>query len=119
MTAERALARLSATLTSTADALASARLDALLDAEPALQAALAAVPAGPIDAGDAVGRARFVRDITEARAALVRCRRLGLSLGEFVRIALAAQGAPGAYDHGGRPQAPMAGRLAASLEARG
>jgi hypothetical protein len=102
------------------DALACGALERLLALEPVLCAAvdrLAKAGDSPLDEG---GR----RAVEEARAALLRCRRLGASLIEFTRISLDPLGGH-AYSRAGRMpglESPSkgAGRAAgAMLEARG
>jgi len=97
--------RLRAAVERTAGALAGAELAELLDAERQLADALVSVPAtGPGSTGD--GRA-LGRELAGLRLALVRCRRLGQTLNEFVRLSFAAQGQTSSYDQlGGTPPGP-------------
>jgi len=83
------VAALRSALEATADALAHADLDRLLDCEARLQTALDAVPAQALPAAL---REAARDDVEGSRAALVRCRRLGVSLGEFIAAGLSARG---------------------------
>jgi hypothetical protein len=74
----------------TAAALASPRLEALLAGEAAIASALSAIPALEQLADDE--RLAVQRELERARGALMRCRRLGTSLREFIRISFEAQG---------------------------
>jgi hypothetical protein len=102
------------------DALACGALDRLLAAEPVLCAAVDDLA----QAGDSPLDQRGRAAVEEARAALLRCRRLGASLVEFARISLDPQGGH-AYSRAGRMPAREsasngAARAAgAMLEARG
>lgn len=107
--------RLRATLDTIADALASARLDALLTAETELAGVVARLPSIG-DLRDERERAELRDELAGAAAALTRCRRLGESLGHFVRCSLVAQGRAGAYDRSGHEA--MHAR-AGALNARG
>ena len=82
--------RLRTELESLAGALAGVQLDALLTSETGLADTLSEVmrpaPGGPWD------RAATARELAVARATLMRCRRLGSTLSEVVRVSLAAQG---------------------------
>ncbi len=95
-------------LEQTADALAKARLDDLLAAGEALEVALARIPRGrtpsPADAD------RLRAEIDAARAALLRCRRLGVSLGDFVRATFDVQGGATEYDPSRQAAAALTGR---------
>jgi hypothetical protein len=99
----QAAARLRLALEQTAEALASPRLEALLASETAIEEALGAFPR--LDGLDAAGRARVGEEVDQARLALLRCRRLGSALGDFVRLSFEAQGR-GGY---GRPSIAYAG----------
>ncbi len=101
------------------DALACGSLDRLLASEPALFAAVERLAGAGELPLDETGRAA----VEQARAALLRCRRLGASLMEFTRISLDPRNAH-AYSRGGlipageSPSGP--GRApGAMLEARG
>jgi len=90
---ERALdaaAGLRQALTQVADALASPGLDALLAGEAAVESALANLPS--LTGLGADERARVRLELERARAALLRCRRLGAALTDFTRASLDAQG---------------------------
>jgi hypothetical protein len=109
LAADAPLARLTAALDELAGALASADLPRLLAVEPVLAAALEGLSGStPADR----------RAVDDARAALLRCRRLGAGLVAFARLSLESSGAPmysrlgadGSIDHPTR---------VASLEARG
>jgi hypothetical protein len=110
-----ALDGVSAALERMAAAMAEARLDGMLESDTALEGAVRAWPpegrihtgtVGPHEAGVAMDR---------CRAALTRCRRLGASLSDVVRLALEAQGHSAGYGPHAGTQAP-AGR---ALDARG
>ena len=90
-----AVARLRTALEQTAAALASPRLEALLDAEMAIELSLADMP--PIDLVSAEERQVVRGEIERASGALLRCRRLGMALGDFVRTSLEAQGRGAEY----------------------
>jgi hypothetical protein len=111
------IARLRAALDETAAALAAADLDRLLAGEMALQAALDAVPVeGFRPKADAAitpeERMQLRRELEAAAAATRRCRRLGATLSDFVRISLDARGGQLGYE-------PDAGAAAAALAGRG
>ncbi len=92
-TGDRALdaaAGLREALTQVADALAAPSLDALLAGESAVEAALANLPS--LAGLGANERARVRLELERARAALLRCRRLGAALTDFTRASLDAQG---------------------------
>jgi hypothetical protein len=105
---------LRAALELTGDSLATANLDGLLDSEIALAAALAVLPTGRGEADSS--RDEVLQELVRARAALTRCRRLGGSLSEMVRVTMDAQGRVGAYGADGRKAAGLA---PGALEARG
>jgi hypothetical protein len=92
----------------TADALATARLDALLAAGEELEIALAGVPR--TRTSSAAEKAQMRAEIDAARDALLRCRRLGVSLGDFVRATFDAQGAATEYDPSRQAAAALTGR---------
>lgn len=106
---ESPLARLTAALTEVADALAAADLARLLAAEPVLCAALDAVTAG-------AGADR--QAVEQARAALLRCRRLGAGLVAFTRLSLDPEGTQ-VYSRHGAGQGPELPPPGTSMEARG
>jgi hypothetical protein len=85
-----AVANLRAALEQTATALASPHLDALLAGEVAIEAALSALPA--LDDLPADERVVVRSELEHARGSLLRCRRLGTSLREFIRVSFEAQG---------------------------
>jgi hypothetical protein len=87
-----AAAELRGALEEAADALAHADLDRLLACEARIEHALDGLPVRSLSAplSDAL-RA----DAEAARAALVRCRRLGISLAEFMAAGLTARGLDG------------------------
>jgi hypothetical protein len=90
-----AAARLRETLEQTADALAGARLDTLLAGEAALEDALASlVPAQGLSAAE---RTVVREELERARGALLRCRRLGSGLSDFIRASFEAQGRTPGY----------------------
>lgn len=95
-------------LEQTANALAKARLEDLLAAGEALEVAVARIPhvkpASPEDAD------KLRAEIDAARAALLRCRRLGVSLGDFVRATFDAHGAATDYDSSRQAAAALTGR---------
>jgi len=105
-----AAAELRASLERTAAALASPDLEALLACEADIERALAAMPAASTLAAEE--RAVVRAELDSARHALLRCRRLGASLNEFVRLSLEAQGRGAGY---GRREPAYAGQ---SLNAR-
>jgi hypothetical protein len=88
--------RLTAALEATAAALAVPTLDALLASEAALQHAVTALPRPGVLAS--AERVLLRQQIEAARSALARCRRLGDSFNDFIRISLDAQGAAIGYD---------------------
>jgi hypothetical protein len=93
--AVRAASRLRGALEQAADALATPRLDTLLACEVAIEEALCDLP--PLEGLDPAERT-FVRgELDRARAAMLRCRRLGTSLGDFIRLTFEAQGRTPGY----------------------
>jgi hypothetical protein len=80
-----AVAVLRERLDETADALARADLVRLLSSEMQLQSALAALANCCSVAGD---KATLAAELERVRASLVRCRRLGVTLTEFVHVSL-------------------------------
>jgi hypothetical protein len=104
-----AAAELREALEHTADALAGARLDGLLAGEAALEHALAKLV--PVQ-GLSPAECAVVRDELErARGALLRCRRLGSGLSDFVRLSFEAQGrVPGYGPREGAATLAFAGR---------
>ena len=97
------IARLRAALEETAAALAAADLDRLLTGESELEATLMAVPAlrGAFLQNVEVAltpeeRRLFRRELEGVSAALLRCRRLGANLSDFVRVSFDARAAAAA-----------------------
>lgn len=89
-----AVAGLRTALEDMADALVEGSLDRLLACEARLEAALAQLPRhGLPNEARAAARA----EIEAARAALARCRRLGLSLDAFIAAGMTARGICGVY----------------------
>ena len=104
-TALFAVTRLRIALEQAADSLASPRLDTLLACEGLVEAALADLPPlGNLSTGE---RAAVRAELDRARAALLRCRRLGSSLGDFIRLSFEAQGRTPGY---GRADLAYAGQ---------
>src|SRR5262245_53860079 len=85
-----AVSRLRTALEGTAAALATADLDRLLAADTALQAALQALPR--LASVNPEERLQVRRELEAAAAALLRCRRLGVGLSDFVRLCLDTHG---------------------------
>jgi hypothetical protein len=102
------VARLRTALEDTAMALAAADLDRLLAADTALQAALQALPS--LSSVEPEHRLQFRRELEGAAAALLRCRRLGANLSDFVRISLDARGEQLGYEPSHAVAATMTGR---------
>lgn len=72
-----------------ASALAAPTVEGLLASEVAVGEALAALApilAGHIEPGSDAERAALRQEIEATRQGLIRCRRLGTSLSEFIRI---------------------------------
>ena len=92
----------------TAAALASPRLETLLAGEAAIEDALSAMPA--LDELPAHERLVVRRELERARGALLRCRRLGTALRDYIRMSFEAQGR--GDDYGPRQSAaiPYAGQ---------
>ena len=103
-----AAARLRAALEATVDALAVPKLEALLNVESALTAALAALPT--LRSLEPADRAAAREDLLAAQAALTQCRRLGGTLGDFVRVSLDARGQGIGYESGRGTAATLSGR---------
>ena len=82
--------RLRLALEGAAEALAHAQVEGLLASEGALDFALAELP--PMDALDTREREAVRRELEAAERALLRCRRLGSTLTDYVRLTLAASG---------------------------
>ena len=96
----------------TAAALANPRLETLLAGEAAIESALSSMPihespASTMQALDrlpADERLAVTRELERARGALLRCRRLGTSLRDYIRLSFEAQGR--GTDYGPRQSAP-------------
>ena len=103
--------RLRLALEGAAESLAHAQVEGLLASEGALEFALAELP--PVNALDADERDAVRRELEAAERALLRCRRLGSTLSDYVRFTLAshahASGGPN-YATGARNDADYAGR---------
>ena len=99
-----AAATLRDALEETAAALASPKLETLLAGESAIEAALGAMP--PLDELPADERLAVRRELERARGALLRCRRLGTSLRDYIRFSFEAQGR--GDDYGPRQSAAIA-----------
>jgi hypothetical protein len=103
--------RLRLALEGAAESLAHAQVEGLLASEGALEFALAELP--PMNTLDAEERDAVRRELEAAERALLRCRRLGSTLSDYVRFTLAshanAGGAPN-YAAGARSDADYAGR---------
>jgi hypothetical protein len=102
------VSRLRSALEDTATALAAADLDRLLAADTALHAALQALPA--LASVDPAQRGAFRRELEAAATALLRCRRLGTGLSDFVRISLDAHGGQLGYEPTRTAAAALTGR---------
>ncbi|HEY0873462.1 MAG TPA: hypothetical protein VGD94_08320 [Vicinamibacterales bacterium] len=87
-----AVAGLRAALEDLADALAGADLDRLLACEARIESALAQLPAHGLPAD---ARVEIRAEVDAARRAMIRCRRLGLSLNAFIMAGLSARGLGG------------------------
>jgi len=108
MSAADAASQLRQALEQTARALADARLGDMLAAGEALEVALTRIPrAGSSSQEDAE---RLRAEIDAARAALLRCRRLGVSLSDFVRATFDAHGAAAGYDPSRQAALSLTGR---------
>jgi len=98
--------RLRRAVEDTAAALAAARLDGLLSAEAALETALVSLPR--VAAASPEDQHAIRQELVEARIALLRCRRLGAALNDFVRVSFEARGGAVGYE----PERNAAGALA-------
>lgn len=103
-----AAARLRAALEATTAALARPHLASLLSAESELNAAIADLPG--IRALDDEARRSAREDLMAAKAALIRCRRLGSALSGFVRVSLEARGEGFGYESESVAVAALSGR---------
>ncbi len=100
--------RLRAALEAVADALARADIDGLLTAEQSLEVAL--TDCARLVASGGTASAALRPEIDASRRALMRCRRLGASLGNFARAGLDARGLAIGYDPARTAAATMTGR---------
>src|SRR5689334_23787722 len=82
--------RLRLALEGAAEAMAHAQVEGLLASEGALEFALAELP--PMQGLPADERAAVRRELEAAERALLRCRRLGSTLSDYVRLTLASHG---------------------------
>lgn len=82
------------------ESLAHAQLDDVLAAEGQLKEALTNL--GGLLTPDPPGDRELRAELDGVRASLVRCRRLGNSLGAFVRLTLQTYGLDDRYDRRGR-----------------
>ena len=98
--------RLRLALEGAAEALAHAQVEGLLASEGALEFALAELP--PMQGLDAGERDAVRRELEAAERALLRCRRLGSTLADYVRFTLASHGA--AHESSGYAPRPGSGR---------
>jgi hypothetical protein len=90
----QAAATLRHSLEEAADALGTADLERLLVCETRIHAALTHLASSRLPAD---ARAPLAREISLARAALARCRRLGGALDDCARLMLSAQGLDDGY----------------------
>jgi hypothetical protein len=105
---------LRATLERLAEALTNVNLDTLLACEGEMASTLAASNQR-IEINPAM-RAATARELLAARAALVRCSRLGATLADLTRLSLASQGVGQTYGRHGDSRATIAVH---ALEAKG
>jgi len=105
---------LRATLERLADALTNVDLDTLLACESEMASTLAASKDITIDPAS---RAETARELLAARAALVRCSRLGATLADLTRLSLSAHGVGQTYGRHGSGAGLAVGVHA--LEAKG
>ena len=103
-----AAGRIRDAITATADALAQADLDALLAAEAGLTSVFNDLSL--LRSLDAEQRAVLRDELLATQDALARARRLGASLGDFVRLSLQARGQAAGYDSAGLTAATLTGR---------
>ena len=95
--------RLRLALEGAAEALAHAQVEGLLASEGAIEFALAELPQMGSIASDERDAVR--RELEAAERALLRCRRLGSTLTDYVRLTLASHGtvtSPSGYTPDGR-----------------
>jgi hypothetical protein len=102
--------RLRLALEGAAESLAHAQVEGLLASEGALEFALAELP--PLDSLEPSERDAVRRELEAAERALLRCRRLGSTLTDYVRLTLAShETASGARGYAAQtPDAEYAGR---------
>lgn len=103
--------RLRLALEGAADALAHAQVEGLLASEGALEFALAELP--PLQDLANSDREAVRRELEAAERALLRCRRLGSTLSDYVRFTLASHGTaatPSSYMSAARSEHEYAGR---------
>ncbi len=100
--------RLRAALEAVADSLTRADIDGLLIAEDALESA--AADCARLAASGGAASAALRAELDASRRALMRCRRLGASLGEFARAGFDARGLAIGYDPARTAAATMTGR---------
>jgi hypothetical protein len=100
-------------LEQTAAALASPRLETLLAGETAIAEALSAIPS--LEDLPVAERLAVRRELERARGALLRCRRLGASLRDYIRLSFQAQGRGDEY---GPRQSPAMTYAGQALDAR-
>jgi hypothetical protein len=103
--------RLRLALEGAAEAMAHAQVEGLLASEGALEFALAELP--PLQGLDTADRDTVRRELEAAERALLRCRRLGSTLSDYVRLTLASHGtadaAPGYSQAAPRVRSGQAG----------
>ena len=102
--------RLRLALEGAAEALAHAQVEGLLASEGALEFALAELP--PMQGLPSEEREVVRRELEAAERALLRCRRLGSTLTDYVRLTLASHNAqaPSGYSSDARSETDYAGR---------
>jgi hypothetical protein len=94
-----AVNRLRAVLESLASALAAARLEDLLQTEQELARSLAALPnSTSLQPG---GRRELAQELAGLRRAVVRCRRLGQTLSDLLRVSVSSRALGAGYDQAG------------------
>jgi len=87
------------TLERLANALTNVDLDTLLACESEMASTLASTN-GPLSVNP-TAKAATARELLAARAALVRCSRLGATLADLTRLSLTAHGTAQTYDRRG------------------
>ena len=112
-TVVEAIAALRATIDLASNGLVRAHLDDLLAAERALAEAVGNLPEPRSITAEDHDRVR--EELKQLASSIARCRRLGLALNHFARLASSAPGGPGTYDRTGRaPLDAAVGRLEAN-----